>query len=279
MRNIVCGDSIIGPGEVCDDGNSLNADGCNATCMVQDPAYKCIAGQPCIRISQCGNKRIEPGEQCDDGNSQSGDGCSSSCQLESGWVCPAPGKACQQAPKGCQPNCKPGDCGNAMVDATEACDDGVNNGAYGTCNPDCTPAPSCGDGVVQLEYGEECEPTMSNDPNCTNACRMPGGCGDGKIEPPEQCDDGASFNNSEYGGCTPSCIFALHCGDGIKNGPEQCDDGINDASYGGCTPQCKLAPHCGDGLVNGPEECDDGDGNGLDGICTAWCKRIVYVAL
>jgi len=66
MRNVVCGDSIIGAGEVCDDGNSLDNDGCNSTCTVQDPAYQCIAGQPCVRISQCGNKRIEAGENCDD---------------------------------------------------------------------------------------------------------------------------------------------------------------------------------------------------------------------
>jgi len=82
---------------------------------------------------------------------------------------------------------------------------------------------------------------MSNDPNCTNACRLPGGCGDGKIEPPEQCDDGALLNVGDYGGCAPSCIYAPHCGDGLKNGPEECDDGILDGSYGGCTPQCKLA--------------------------------------
>jgi len=37
MRNVVCGDSIIGAGEVCDDGNSLDNDGCNSTCTVQDP--------------------------------------------------------------------------------------------------------------------------------------------------------------------------------------------------------------------------------------------------
>jgi cysteine-rich repeat protein len=276
-RKVICGDGVIGPGEVCDDGNARYNDGCNATCTVQDPAFRCIAGQLCNRISQCGNERIEAGEVCDDGNTTSGDGCDSSCQLEPGWVCPAPGNACKQAPNGCPANCKPGGCGDGIVNGAETCDDGVNDGTYGTCSPDCTLAPSCGDGVVQPDYGEECEPIMPNDPSCTNVCRMPGGCGDGIVEPPEQCDDGEFFNNGDYGGCAPSCIYAPHCGDGVKNGPEQCDDGILDGSYGGCTPQCTPAPHCGDGIVNGPEECDHGAQNGQDGDCTAWCKTIVYI--
>jgi cysteine-rich repeat protein len=135
-----------------------------------------------------------------------------------------------------------------------------------------------GDGKVQTDYGEQCEPSGADDSSCTSACRLPGGCGDGKIEPPEQCDDGDLNNNGEYGGCAPSCIYAPHCGDGIMNGPEECDDGILDSSYGGCTPQCKRGPHCGDGFVNGPEECDDGDKNGKDTVCSTECKKIIYIS-
>jgi cysteine-rich repeat protein len=102
-----------------------------------------------------------------------------------------------------------------------------------------------------------------------------GYCGDGKVQPPEECDDGALFNNGDYGGCAPNCVYAPHCGDGIINGPEQCDDGILDGSYGGCTSYCKLAPHCGDGIITGPEQCDDGDQNGLDGLCSVNCKEII----
>jgi len=62
-RLVVCGDKVVGAGEVCDDGNTLDNDGCNSTCTVQDARYKCIPGQPCTLISQCGNKRIEAGEK------------------------------------------------------------------------------------------------------------------------------------------------------------------------------------------------------------------------
>jgi cysteine-rich repeat protein len=133
--------------------------------------------------------------------------------------------------------------------------------------------------VVQSDYGEECEPTSADDPNCTKACKHPGVCGDGKVQPPEQCDEGAQLNTGEYGGCAPSCIFAPHCGDGIKNGPEECDDGIVDGSlevpYGGCTSTCKLGPHCGDGTVNGNEECDHGSND--DGVCSSTCKDILFL--
>lgn len=40
-------------------------------------------------------------------------------------------------------------CGDGVVQAGEACDDGAMNGAYGSCAGDCAgPGPGCGDGVV-----------------------------------------------------------------------------------------------------------------------------------
>jgi cysteine-rich repeat protein len=127
-KNIICGDGQIGPGEVCDDGNTADNDGCNATCTVQDPAFNCVPGEPCVRVSECGNKRIEPGEDCDDGNSTAGDGCDSACHLEGGWVCPNPGQPCKAAPR----------CGDSVMQPTigEVCDDGNQADGDG-CSADC----------------------------------------------------------------------------------------------------------------------------------------------
>jgi cysteine-rich repeat protein len=88
-------------------------------------------------------------------------------------------------------------------------------------------------------------------------------CGNGLIEPGEQCDDG---NNSNNDGCLANCT-ASSCGDGYVNmGVELCDDGVNDGSYGGCAANCQsLGAHCGDGQVNGPEACDDGNEDLADG--------------
>ena len=165
-RNIVCGDGEIGAGEVCDDGNTKDGDGCSASCTVQDPAFKCVAGQPCERISQCGNKRIEAGENCDDGNSNAGDGCSGSCQVEGGYVCPVPGSPCKPAPR----------CGDGVVQGTlsEVCDDGNQKDGDG-CSADCK---SKGDGCI-CSPGQLCKcPTVK--------------CGNGTIEGDEECDDGNS---------------------------------------------------------------------------------------
>jgi hypothetical protein len=63
-------------------------------------------------------------------------------------------------------------CGDAAKTGTEACDDGVNDGSYGTCNGDCTLAPRCGDGVVT--GAEQCDLGAGNDgtgcdPDCTTS--------------------------------------------------------------------------------------------------------------
>ena len=40
---------------------------------------------------------------------------------------------------------------NTAVDAPiEQCDQPPNDGSYGTCLPDCTLAPACGDGTVNI---------------------------------------------------------------------------------------------------------------------------------
>ena len=65
----LCGDGIVEPGEVCDDGNTRSGDGCSADCKSNET---------------CGNGIIDTavGEQCDDGNLLSHDGCDSKCSAE-----------------------------------------------------------------------------------------------------------------------------------------------------------------------------------------------------
>jgi fibro-slime domain-containing protein len=294
-----CGDGVIVGDEECDcgkDASKVPKDRCIGP--NDSPAYNGCTSE-CKWGPYCGDGQKNGEEECDNGNNNDdygvSNGCAPGCKLPArcgdGKIQTDFDEECDDGDQnstssdakvaygGCMANCKRGGrCGDGIKNGPEQCDDGVNDSTYGTCNPDCTLGPRCGDGTVQADYGEECEPKASNDPDCTPACRKPGGCGDGVKQDPEECDDGALFNNGDYGACAPSCIFAPHCGDGIMNGPEQCDDGILDSSYGGCTPQCKLAPHCGDGNVDPQEECDNGvENNGTDGRCTKECKKVIFL--
>lgn len=90
-------------------------------------------------------------------------------------------------------------CGNGTIEGPEVCDDGTNNGRYAYnaldryCNTSCDGwAPYCGDGVVQSQYGEECEDGNNNSGDgCSAICHnegtsshpSSGGGGGGGISP------------------------------------------------------------------------------------------------
>jgi cysteine-rich repeat protein len=59
----VCGNGIPEPGEVCDDGNRTDGDGCDSNCTP----------------TGCGNGVVTGSEQCDDGNFENLDGCEADC--------------------------------------------------------------------------------------------------------------------------------------------------------------------------------------------------------
>ncbi|MBK8266273.1 MAG: hypothetical protein IPK80_33720 [Nannocystis sp.] len=95
-------------------------------------------------------------------------------------------------------------------------------------------------------------------------------CGDGNVDPGEECDNGES--NADDAACTSACKLAT-CGDGlILTDGEICDDGVNDGSYGGCNADCQaLGPRCGDGEVQEDlEACDSEDP--FEG-CKTNCQR------
>jgi len=146
-----------------------------------------------------------------------------------------------------------------------ACDQGLACQG-GLCQP---AAPACGDGKV--DPGEQCDDGEDNaDTNaCTAACEL-AICGDGLIhEGVELCDDANTDDTDE---CTNACQLAA-CGDGIVGPGEQCDDG-NQIDTDACTNACTNAV-CGDGVVqSGVEECDDGNQVDTD-ACTNACQDAV----
>lgn len=70
-------------------------------------------------------------------------------------------------------------------------------------------------------------------------------------------DDSASEGSS---GEAPIDVPA-GCGNGIVEPDEECDLGFANATDTACTPTCTL-PRCGDGMVGEGEACDEGEANG-----------------
>jgi len=281
-----CGDTYLYPSqEQCDDGNSLNGDGCDNQCKKEPGAPPPV----------CGDGSTTSPETCDDGNTESGDGCDNVCQLELSCIV----------------------CGDGCLNPyTEECDDGnlySGDGCDSLCNDE-DPGAICGNSIQEPNspYGgdEECDDgnTVNGD-GCSKTCKIESEyCGDGVTNGSEECDDGNSNNDDT---CTNSCLFGNFglCGNGFEDFGEGCDDG-NTVSGDGCSAVCteetiagpeeptepfvsindcddvvnyfsrvfnlELDPsviceeYCGNGYLEDGEECEDGNTANGDG-CSATC--------
>jgi len=287
-----CGNSIIDPGETCDDGNGSSGDGCSSLCA---PEF-------------CGNNVTDPGEACDNGNTTGGDGCSANCSSDetcgNGIVDPGEscddgmhctdGTSCTEAADcagigdgtcderdgdGCGSTCVSEFCGNGATDGGEACDDGkhcTDGTTSCTDDGDCT---GIGDGTCAPRSGTGCDSICASDETC----------GNGVLDPGEDCDDD---NNVSGDGCSATCV-GEYCGNGVSDPSEACDDGmhctdgttsctsagdctgIGDGSCAtrdgtGCSATCASDETCGNDVVDPGEDCDDGGTTADDG-CSATC--------
>jgi len=78
-------------------------------------------------------------------------------------------------------------CGDGVVDVGEDCDSPGETGEYSTtiagrqCTPQCKWGPYCGDGILQTQYGEECDDgNNENGDFCSATCKIePAGSGGG----------------------------------------------------------------------------------------------------
>jgi fibro-slime domain-containing protein len=168
----------------------------------------------------------------------------------------------------------PSGCGDRVLAADEACDDGNRVSGDG-CAADC--------GLAEAGFscaGEYCMPIAR--------------CGDSWVAASEQCDDG---NLGLGDGCSDRCAIESGklcqgqpsvctdavCGNSIKEGAEACDDG-NVLPFDGCSERCQreaecvgtsCVSSCGDGLVL-EEDCDDGNLMDGDGCSSACLREVGY---
>lgn len=144
-------------------------------------------------------------------------------------------------------------------------------------------SPFCGNGVINPEFGEQCDDgNFVNGDGCDANCTKTA-CGNGVVTGSEECDDGNTNKNDE---CTVGCKNA-RCGDGFpRAGVEECDDGntvTEQCTYGQsscavCDSTCQLeagaTSFCGDGLLQEAHEgCDDGN-NSNCGTCDSNCGTL-----
>jgi MYXO-CTERM domain-containing protein len=126
----------------------------------------------------------------------------------------------------------------------------------------CTMAYNCGNGV--LDPGEQCDEGAASSDTMPDACRtscvLPQ-CGDDVIDTVETCDDGEGNSDTVSGACRTNCLPAS-CGDGVVDPGEGCDEGTANSDEPGatCRTTCALAT-CGDGVLDAGEECDQGAAN------------------
>jgi hypothetical protein len=124
-----------------------------------------------------------------------------------------------------------------------------------TCSPstdsDCS--VSCGDGIVQIDRGEICEPSSAIGQNSgTVAC--PTSCPDDGNACTKESVVGSETNCNAH--CTSTLIGSLIPGDGC------CPYGANANQDTDCTSVC------GNGIVEAGEQCD-GEAN-----CDSYCKTL-----
>ncbi len=130
----------------------------------------------------------------------------------------------------------------------------------------------CGDGRV--DPGEQCDDSNTVDGDgCSALCQNEASpdCGDGNLDPGEGCDDG---NTTDCDGCSATCQNEA-CGNNALDCNEQCDDG-NLTTGDGCDDACmiEIPPGCGNGQTDPGEQCDDGNTDPCDG-CSPACLHEV----
>ncbi len=287
-----CGDGFLDPGEACDADNVPIAN-CEQLGYYSGTGPVTCTDDCRLDLSTCGARcgdgviQVAYGEECD--GAELGQQTCVSAGLGSGTLACTEG--CRLDVSGCS---EVAVCGDGLVAApAEDCDRSELQGAtcqslgwYGgelACDDgcrydltDCRPFGRCGDGVIQGDFGEQCDGFALGGETCEGLgyhggqlacgadctldltpCEAAGRCGDGRLQDGagEQCD------GADLGSLTCGTFFP-----GYEDGTLACLDD--------CTVDTSGCPRCGDGArqaANG-EVCD---GTDLDG---ARCEDLGFYA-
>lgn len=292
-----CGNGELNAGETCDDGNRDNGDGCNDMCQLEcgdgmvQPTELCDTGIPAGMPGACPT-------DCDDGmacttDALSGADCAAEC-VHGDITIPVNGDGCcpAGATSSADDDCA-AMCGNMILEAGEACEDGTAMPCPTSCDDGntCTTdaltgaAASC-DAVCTNTAITACSTT--SDGCCPTGCDSAtdadcsATCGNGIFEPPtELCEDGTAMP------CRTSCDDGMACTvDTLIGSAAMCNVQCTNAAItacsatsDGCCPGVCTAvndadcmPVCGNSAIEAGENCDDGNTVSGDG-CSSTCQR------
>ncbi len=234
----VCGNKIKEGVEECDDGNTVNGDGCENDCT-----FVCKPGDPLRGDVKCDDKNVCTGtETCGADHI-----CTKGTPLSDGASCGTT-KVCAAGA------CVDTTCGDKIVSTGEECDDGNAAGGDGcetTCKFTC----------VSTDSARDCTPT---DP-----CKGKGACADAT----HICSAGTPLVDGTACGTGKTCktgvCTSVLCGNSTVDAGEECDP----PAAGTCDASCHkiVVAACGNGTREAGEQCDDHNTTNLDG-CSSTCK-------
>ncbi len=186
----------------------------------------------------------------------------------------------------------PPNCGDAIVDADEECDEGRFNGVS-YCSSSCS-VYFCGDGVVSQHIGESCDPAtevyaagskvltemrIAAEPACGTFCVSPcidAGCTQLKANrckydySKPACPAGSSASaQAVYKGAAQSSLTGAGNPQLSLSFPFP-NQSATTSQESSVLQMPQAAGECGDGVLNIGEQCDDGNANNFDS-CTNQC--------
>ncbi len=275
------GECLGGPALDCDDENPCTDDSCdsNSGCAHGNNTAPCSDGNACTVDDECLDGACIPGQEasCDDGNVCTDDSCDSvkGCVNAPNSAGCDDGSACTTADQCLAGKCKGGaplDCNDGLLCTVDGCDAALG----------CTHVllkPCCGNGIV--EAPEACDDgNHANNDDCTYICQLPT-CNDtfangkesdvdcGGVCP--KCADGKKcviHGDCASYVCTGGICQVPACDDNQPNGDETdldcggpcppCADGLGciedkDCESQVCDGDLCQEPACDDGVKNGDE--------------------------
>lgn len=277
----ICGDGIIASPEECDDGNTLDGDGCSSICRteaeVSQVLYDLYIGHNMLFSKAQDLAHINKHEATQDETKVIQQG------LREAFLNPPNNNPCAVVPNlfmltaDLQPYGKENEIDafnnlllDELSDSTLRNQVGVplttfNQASIWQLFAETQLAANNFLSSAQAKccaYNQIVEPTILDFNLQQGICETEPICGDGITTTPEECDDGGECSDDPGTQCTTIDLSLCLDPDTASCIPQAGD---------GCNEEC-LDEFCGDGIVQNPEECDDGNLNNGDG-CDSTCQN------